>query len=111
MNGAIILDGQLDSLLDRLGNTLQARERQHGAHLHGRAGVNLDRAERSRLKAERFILAASCRERCKECDVEYSLRHCSISPDCVGLQRKVLRFNLLLQFRHRLQMTGFNVSL
>ncbi len=54
---------------------LQIRERQHGAHLHGRACVNFDRAERSRLKAERFVLSASCRERREECDVEYSVSH------------------------------------
>ena len=88
MNEAIVLDGQLDSLLDRLGNILQARERQHGAHLHGCACVNFDRAEWSCLKAEWFILAASCRERREECDVEYSVSHWCISPDGVGQRRK-----------------------
>ena len=37
--------------------------------------VNLDRAERSGLKTERFVLAASCRECRKQCDVEYSVSH------------------------------------
>ena len=66
MDGAIVCDGQLDSILDRFGNILLARERQHGAHLHCLVCVNLDRAKRSRLKAERFILfPARCHERRK----------------------------------------------
>ena len=54
------------------------------------ACVNLDRAKRSRLKAERFILfSARCHERRKQCDVKYSVSHWCTSPDCVSQRRKV----------------------